>query len=126
MEGQRAAPRRRRPVAVVRHPSADAFSAARLPRPVASCRRPVPRHPIPRERTSALGISSTKAPEFAVTRTDGTVIATFTIAADGQVTCDNEMVTDMVTSMINARHWTAEQATTAFSEGWSNGYLSIN
>jgi hypothetical protein len=35
------------------------------------------------------------------------------------------MVVDMVTSMIGARHWTAEQATAAFSDGWSNGYVSI-
>jgi hypothetical protein len=73
-----------------------------------------------------LGSSSTKAPEFTVTRTDGTVIATFTIAADGEVTCPDEMVTDMVTSMINARRWTAEQAAAAFSNGWSNGYVSIS
>jgi hypothetical protein len=73
-----------------------------------------------------LDSTGTKALEFTVTRTDGTVIATFTIAADGEVTCDNEMVTDMVTSMIDARHWTAEQATTAFSNGWSNGYVSIS
>lgn len=73
-----------------------------------------------------MGSASTKAPEFTVTRTDGTVIATFTIAANGEVTSGDEMVADMVTSMIEARHWTAEQATTAFSDGWSNGYLSIN
>jgi hypothetical protein len=73
-----------------------------------------------------LDSTSTKAPGFTVTRTDGTVIATFTIAPDGQVTCDNEMVVDMVTSMIDARHWTAEQASTAFSDGWSNGYVSIS
>jgi hypothetical protein len=42
------------------------------------------------------------------------------------VNCDNEMVVDVVTSMIEARHWTAEQATTAFSDGWSNGYVSIS
>jgi hypothetical protein len=36
------------------------------------------------------------------------------------------MVVDMVTSMIDARHWTAEQASTAFSDGWSNGYVSIS
>jgi hypothetical protein len=73
-----------------------------------------------------LGGSSTNAPEFTVTRTDGTVIGTFTIAADGKVTCVNEVVTDMVTSMIDARHWSAEQATGAFSDGWSNGYVSIS
>jgi hypothetical protein len=36
------------------------------------------------------------------------------------------MVINMVTSMIDARHWTAEQATRAFAVGWSNGYVSIS
>jgi hypothetical protein len=36
------------------------------------------------------------------------------------------MVVEMVTSMIDARRWTAEQATTAFTDGWSNGYVSIS
>jgi hypothetical protein len=69
---------------------------------------------------------STSTPEFTVTGTQSNVIATFTITPEGQVNCDNEMVVDMVTSMIEARHWTAEQATTAFSDGWSNGYVSIS
>jgi hypothetical protein len=65
-------------------------------------------------------------PEFAVAKVDGKVIATFTITADGQVNSANEVVADMVTTMIKARNWTAEQASLALSEGWSNGYVTIS
>ena len=64
-------------------------------------------------------------PEFSVAGADGEAIATFTITTDGKVSSLNEMVADMVTSMINARNWTAEQAALAITDGWSNGYLSI-
>ena len=37
----------------------------------------------------------------------------------------NEVVADMVTSMIKARNWTAAEAVGAFSNGWSNAYVSI-
>jgi hypothetical protein len=69
---------------------------------------------------------STDPPEFTVTGADGKIIATFTITADAQVTSDSEMVTDMVTSMIKTREWTAGQATRGLSDGWSNGYVSIS
>jgi len=67
----------------------------------------------------------TSTPEFSVTDADGKAIATFTITADGQVNSTSETVADMVTSTIQARGWTAEQATLAFADGWSNGYVSI-
>jgi hypothetical protein len=65
-------------------------------------------------------------PEFAVTNTDGKVIATFTITTDGQVNSANEVVADMVTTIIKARNWTADQASRALNEGWSNGYVTIS
>jgi hypothetical protein len=67
----------------------------------------------------------TDTPEFAVTNAEGNLIATFAIAADGEVTSNNEMVTDMVTSMIKARNWAAADAVGAFRNGWSNAYVSI-
>jgi len=65
-------------------------------------------------------------PQFAVAEVDGKVIATFTITTDGQVNSANEVVADMVTTMIKARNWTPEQASLALSEGWSNGYVTIS
>jgi hypothetical protein len=67
----------------------------------------------------------TDTPEFAVTNAEGKLIATFTIATDGEVTCDNEMVTDMVTSMIKNRNWNSAEAIVALRNGWSNAYVSI-
>jgi hypothetical protein len=67
----------------------------------------------------------TDTPEFAVTNAEGKLIATFTIAADGEVISGNEVVADMITSMIRARNWTAAEAVGAFSNGWSNAYVSI-
>ena len=67
----------------------------------------------------------TDLPEFTVTGTDGKAIATFTITADGEVNSSSEVVADIVTSMIEARGWTSEQAAHAFTGGWSNGYVSI-
>jgi len=64
-------------------------------------------------------------PEFAVTNAEGELIAIFTIAADGEVTSDNEVVVDMVTSMIENHNWTAAGAVGAFRNGWSNAYVSI-
>jgi hypothetical protein len=41
------------------------------------------------------------------------------------VTSDNEVVADMVTTMIKTRNWTAAEAVGAFRDGWSNAYVSI-
>jgi len=41
------------------------------------------------------------------------------------VTSDNEVVVDMVTSMIENHNWTAAGAVGAFRNGWSNAYVSI-
>jgi hypothetical protein len=41
------------------------------------------------------------------------------------VTSDNEVVADMVTSMIKTRNWTAAEAVGALRNGWSNAYVSI-
>jgi hypothetical protein len=91
---------------------------------VAGDHRAPPRHPLLRERTPALA-SHTDTPEFSVTGADGKAIATFTITTDGEVNSTSEVVTDMITSMIQARYWAPEQAALAFTDGWSNGYVSI-
>ena len=67
----------------------------------------------------------TDTPEFTVTNAEGEIIATFTIVADGQVTSNNEVVADMITSMIKTRNWTTAEAVGAFRDGWSNTYVSI-
>jgi hypothetical protein len=41
------------------------------------------------------------------------------------VTSDNEVVADMVMSMIKNRDWTAAEAVDALRNGWSNAYVSI-
>ena len=68
----------------------------------------------------------TDTPEFAVTNAEGKLIATFTIAEDGEVISGNEVVADMITSMIKARNWNAAEAVGAFRDGWSNAYVSIS
>ena len=91
---------------------------------VARDHRASSRHPLPRERTPALA-GHMGTPEFSVTGADGDAIATFTITTDGEVNCPSETVADMVTSTIRVRGWTPEQAALSFTDGWSNGYVSI-
>ncbi|MFC6883425.1 hypothetical protein [Actinomadura yumaensis] len=66
------------------------------------------------------------AAAFTVTGADDSPIGAFTLAADGGVSASTEILADTITSMIQARGWSTEQAAAAFTDGWSNGYMTIH